>query len=128
MVSFEVTGIEALIAKMAKYASEVPNEAARALMEEVAIEKREAMRRTPVDTGALRASHIQRDPVFRGRDISVTLEVGGPSAPYAWYVHENPDAYHKVGEYKWLERTLLESAPYMLARIARRIDHNRMVA
>jgi hypothetical protein len=85
------------------------------------------MRRTPVDTGALRASHVQRDPDFRGRNISVALEVGGPSAPYAWYVHENPEAEHKVGEYKWLEKTLLESAPYMLPRIARRIDQNRMI-
>ena len=38
----------------------------------------------------------------------VEIRFGGPSAPYAMIVHEDPDARHKVGEYKFLEKTVTQ--------------------
>jgi hypothetical protein len=85
------------------------------------------MRRCPVDTGALRASHETTRPETKDGAIVVTIRCGGPAAPYALIVHEDLEADHRVGEAKWLERTLRESAPHMGARIAKRFDANRLL-
>jgi hypothetical protein len=93
----------------------------KALYAEYAIEMKESMRRTPVEYGTLRASHEELGPNYDD-GISVSIHVGGPAAPYAVYVHENLEAYHKVGQAKFLESTILESRPYMAARVAKRLD------
>jgi hypothetical protein len=111
--------------RLATAVREFPREAARALYEEAQVEAKESMKRTPVLTGALRASHEVSKPEVGGREIRVTISVGGPAAPYALFVHENLDAYHPVGQAKFLESTLNESRPYMAERVARRIDLNR---
>ena len=103
----------------------LPNVVGAALYAEAQIERTESMRRTPVDLGNLRASHIVLPPVTKGAETMVTIAVGGPAAPYAVYVHENLEADHKVGQAKFLESTLKESAPYIAQRVARRIDLRR---
>jgi hypothetical protein len=120
-------------------AARIPNEVARALYEEALIEMKESMRRTPVDTGALRASHETLPPVISGRDISVTIQVGGPAVRYAIAVHEHlsehsppswiaaGDVEFHVGGPKFLESTILESKPFMAARIAKRIELERLI-
>jgi hypothetical protein len=52
----------------------------------------------PVDTGALRASGT-----VRREEGDVLVGFGGPSAPYALYVHERTDLHHPEGEAKFLE-------------------------
>ena len=37
-------------------------------------------------------------------------------------VHENLDAFHRVGQAKFLESVLVESRPYLAARVARRMN------
>jgi hypothetical protein len=92
-----------------------------------AVEIEQASRkRTPVDTGALRASHETERPVVQRNSVSVTISVGGPAAPYAIKVHEMVEVPHRVGEAKFLEKSVLEAAPGLNARIARRIDLNRV--
>jgi hypothetical protein len=124
LAEVRLEGVEEMKARLLRLAAEAPKEVGRALYEEAKIEEKESRERTPVLTGALRASHETSKPRI-DRDISVTIRVGGPSAPYALPVHENLDAFHKVGQAKFLESTLLESAPYMAQRIAKRIDLNR---
>lgn len=102
-----------------------PDEFGRALYQEAQIEATECKKVTPVDTGALRASITVEGPVREGRRIYCTISAGGPSAPYAFYVHEDLEAFHKQGEAKYIERPLQESAPYMPDRIAKRIDLNK---
>jgi hypothetical protein len=102
-----------------------PREVMSALFAEMQIERTESIRKTPRLTGALRASHMVLPPVQRGNDLSVTIAVGGVSAPYAIYVHEDLEAIHPIGQAKFLEQTLNESAPYMSSRIAKRIDLRR---
>jgi hypothetical protein len=120
-------GFADLRSKLRHMAKSAPQEAGRALYQEALVEQKEAMRRCPIDTGALRASHETTRPAIKDGDISVAIRCGGPSAPYALIVHEDLEADHPVGEAKWLERTLRESAPHMGARIAKRFDANRLL-
>jgi hypothetical protein len=116
----ELKGLDRLQARLAAYANEIPAICEDALREEAEIEKTESMQRTPVDTGALRGSHTV-ETRRRGNDISATIGVGGPAAPYAFWVHENEDVFHPVGQAKFLESTILESKPYLASRLAARI-------
>jgi hypothetical protein len=73
-------------------------------------------------SGALRASVRVIAPVRKGTSVFVLVAAGGPSAPYAIYVHEDLDAFHKVGQAKYLESVILESRAFMAARVAKRVD------
>jgi hypothetical protein len=121
MFRIDVGGVQAVRAKLDRIAQRIPDRVGNALYAEAEIEMGEAKRRTPVDTGALRASGHVGFPVFEGRDIAVTLNFGGPAAPYALVVHEDLGAWHAVGQAKYLESTLLESAPFLPTRIATRL-------
>ena len=92
--------------------------AAGALYREAERIMTEAKGRTPVDTGALRASGQVQPPEVAGSRVSVTLGFGNNSVAYAVYVHENLTARHPVGEAKYLERPLLEAVRGMDARLA----------
>ncbi len=107
--------------KLRAIAAKVPPRVAGALYQEAQIEMTEAKQRTPVDTGALRASGTVFAPEVIGRLVRVTLGFGGVAAPYAAIVHEDLDAHHPVGQAKYLESTLLESAPHMASRVASRL-------
>lgn len=100
----------------------LPGAVARALYEEAEIEMTEAKQRTPVDQGNLRDSGIVEQPVIAGQEITVRLAFGGPAAPYALFVHEDLDAFHTVGQAKYLESVITESAPHMADRIVRQLD------
>lgn len=117
----KVTGLGQVQTRLAQLARRYGNAAGRALRAEAEIEMTEAKKRTPVDTGALRGSGHVTGPSISGRDISVELKFGGPAAPYAVRVHEDLQAFHQVGQAKFLESVLNESAPYLRARVAARI-------
>lgn len=115
----EIRGLEQLVRNLQGLALSVDELARDALREEAEIEMTEARARTPVDTGALRASGVVRPPETAVDGVAeVKLVFGGPAAPYAVYVHEDMEAFHKVGQAKFLESTVLESAPYMAQRVA----------
>jgi hypothetical protein len=96
----------------------------QALTVEGEIEMAEAKRRTPVDTGALRASGHVSSPRHSGGTFEIDLAFGGPAAPYAAIVHEDPDAHHPVGQWKYLESVVLESAPYLAERVWERVKES----
>lgn len=112
--------------KVQKIKKNLPDEIARALYAETEIEAKESKRRTPVDTGELRASIHVLGPERSGLMIYTMIVAGGPAAPYAVYVHENLDAFHKVGQAKFIESVIMESRPYMASRVAKRIEMNRV--
>lgn len=93
-----------------------------ALYQEALIEEQESRRRTPVKKGVLKGSHETDKPKISGMDISVTIRVGGPAAPYAVHVHENLEAYHPNGQAKFLESTIRESAKHMASRVGKRLN------
>lgn len=118
---FKLTGVAAMVAKLGQISSRFPDVVGRALYQEAQIEMTEAKRRTPVDTGTLRASGHVQDPDYSGKTIAVTLAFGGAAETYAIIVHEDLEAFHHTGQAKFLESTLKESQPYMAARVAKRI-------
>jgi hypothetical protein len=120
---FDASKVKAVLTGIAK---ETPQVVANALYAEGQIEMTEAKRRTPVDTGELRASGYVGEPEIRGRRVTVDMGFGGAASEYAVYVHEDLEALHPVGQAKYLESTLLESAPHMANRVARRIDLAKM--
>jgi hypothetical protein len=100
-------------------------EVAKAGLVEMGIELKEVQRRTPVLTGKLRDSEHLEGPTFEGaRELRIRIIIvcGGPDIPYAWHVHEDLEAFHRVGQAKFLESVLRESSQYISARIARRVD------
>lgn len=121
-----VTGGAELMATLAALADNFPDEMAAAVRAELEIESTESQRRTPVDTGALRSSH-RVTVEGEGRDVVGTISVGGPAAPYALAVHENLEAFHPVGQAKFLESTMAESAKYLGQRIAARMGVEKLV-
>jgi hypothetical protein len=102
-------------------------ELARAGMAEMGVELKEVNRLTPVLTGALRSTEHLEGPIWIGETkVKILIVVGGEGAPYAFYVHEDLEAFHRVGQAKFIEQPLRESAPYLPSRIAKRIDMNRV--
>jgi hypothetical protein len=129
-------GASKMIRKLTQFAQRYPDHVAAALYQEGQTEMTEAKRRTPVDVnytggrkpphpGQLRASGRVHQPVRQGRNISVTLSFGGAAVDYAVWVHELIDNLHPVGQAKYLESTLNESAPHMAERLARRVHLNK---
>jgi hypothetical protein len=114
--------------KLQRYADKFPDEVGRALYIETEIESKEVKRRTPVDKGTLRASVHVVGPNREGRSIYTLIVAGGPAAPYAFWVHENLTAFHKVGQAKYIESVVMESRPFMGRRVAARIEMNRLNA
>ena len=127
MPSAKMTGAKEMREKLARLRQRFPDEIGLALRQETEIESTEVKKRTPVDTGNLRASVHVEGPFREGRRVWTQIVAGGPAAPYAIYVHENPDAVHPVGQWKFIESVILESAPYMAQRLAKRIDLNRAI-
>jgi len=115
-------GADDLLVKLKALGPNLLREGGRALYAEALEIQKASMRRTPVDTGALRASHVTSEPKLEGGAVAVKIEVGGPSAEYAFYVHEDLEARHPVGEAKFLEKSVYEAMPGLGDRIARRID------
>lgn len=86
----------------------------------------------PVDTAALKSSGYVEPPVREINMISVYLGYGGPAAKinsktgestdgYAIIVHENLEAFHKVGTAKFLEMPFDQAKRGMAARVAQGI-------
>lgn len=96
----------------------VKDPAGRALRSIGEIYMTEAKRRTPVETGVLRASGHVEGPTKEGDSWKVRLVFGGPSAPYAIHVHENLHARHPVGQAKFLESVVLEHRNNFASEVA----------
>ena len=77
-----------------------------------------SVRRTPVDTGNLRASaHVKR-PETSGGKTTVTVAYG---TDYAIYVHEILTNEHPVGRAKFLESALKDAEKVIMPRLKKRI-------
>lgn len=127
----KLEGKDAMKQKIQRYMGSLPKDEAAALYQEGQIELAEIVDRTPIRFGFLRQSeHIDGPDIQEGPmpKVSITFVAGGPAAPYAIFVHEDPDALHpRGGQWKYMESVLIESAPHLGARIAARIRANRAV-
>lgn len=124
------TGSAQLESNLRRLAELAPAAVAQGLMEHaedvMRVSKTEYV---PVDLGTLRQSGTVLPPVITGSEVSVTLGYGGPAAPYALAVHENPRAGHtggrspsgrpyrhwaRVGGWKYLETPFEQMASRMV--------------
>ncbi len=102
-------------------------EFAEAAFEEYKIEAKEARRITPVDTGSLRETVEAFEPEIHSKIIYAGLQAGGDDVNYAVYVHEDMEAFHPVGQAKYLATPLFASGPDMPRRIGARIDFGKYI-
>lgn len=114
-------GVKEMQSKIRQVVRDLPDRVAKALFAEAQIEMTESKRRVPVDTGVLRASGTVHPPDREGTKISVILSYGGAAETYAREVHENLEAFHKIGQAKYLQSVIDESRSHMLARLAARL-------
>lgn len=129
-----IRGHKAMADKLRRFQQEIPERVGSALYAEAQIEVTEMKRRCPVDTrpnrdypyvqaphpGNLRNSIHAEAPEIKWGHISV-LVATGMQAPYAIFVHEDPDAFHPVGQWKFMESVINESRPFMGERVAKRL-------
>lgn len=108
-------------ARLQRLAAWFPAEAGAALYQVALLREGVSKDRTPVDTGALRASHEVELPKREGYQVSVRIVVGGPAAPYAIPVHEKLDVHHPVGQAEFLRSAILEGIPTFAPEVAERI-------
>lgn len=118
-----VTGAEELKAKLKALGPELARvQGGKALYQEAKILEAIAHERTPLQWGPLRGSYETSEPVEESDgNVSVTISVGGPTAPYAVYVHEILWYHHPIGESKFLEKTINEAMATLPGRLAARI-------
>jgi len=98
-----VTGVSRTIRTLSRMGEDLLPIIAAALNEEHEKIMTLAKERTPVDTGALRASGHVVPPRIVARSIQSIGAFGGTAAPYAIVVHENLSAFHRVGRSKFYE-------------------------
>ena len=118
---FDLKGAPEMQEKIIAAMATMKTQAAAALYQEAEVEMTESKRRCPVDVGTLRDSGHVQAPVEDANGVSVTMGYGGAAESYAIRQHEDLSFFHKVGEAKFLESVLRESAPYLVERIAKRM-------
>lgn len=118
-VSFKFKKTDALFKKMRRY----PDKALKAAGSSLYLEGEGIMTLSkevyvPVDLGVLCGSGFVELPQFERNKVSIVLGFGGPAAPYAVEVHEDLQAYHTVGEAKYLSKPFRSSAKELSQRLA----------
>lgn len=117
-------GIDSVISRLNRIQKNIPEAAEKSLYKVGKDIMKVAVNKTPEKTGALKKSALVSHPVTSGNKTKMVLSFGGPSAPYAIYVHENLKVNHRRGQAKFLEIAIEESASYVGNEIASEILHS----
>jgi len=135
-ITVEVKGTKKLQRAMEKMGKRVLTELGKALYAEAELIMMESKKQCPVDTGTLRGTGYVKQPEYSGNRVTVQMGYGGPAAPYAIAVHENPRAgktggvsprgqhyktWAKTGKWKYLEDPVKVAAPRLPARLVGRL-------
>ena len=80
----------------------------------------ESKKRTPVDLGALKGSGQIDAPKITPKGASVRMGYGDSAVDYALIVHEDTEAFHKIGQSHYLSSVIDEWRPHFLRRVAAR--------
>lgn len=121
-VEVKVEGYDALLKRLKELSERYPDAIGAALYQEGLAVDAASVKRTPVDTGRLRATHYVAPPTLVEEGV-VVVEIGN-ATDYAVPVHERLDVYHRVGEAKFLEKSLNERASGFMERVAKRTERN----
>lgn len=121
-VKMELFGDKELINALKKGGEKSPHAIAQAIWEEANLIFAKSQVLVPVDTGVLRGSGGVSAPQQGPQGYFVDVFYGGPAAPYALYVHEIIENYHKPPtQAKYLEQPLMEAQAELQSRIKDRI-------
>lgn len=112
---FKLLNVDKLKISMDKMYSARARGFARGLVKAALVVQRTAQKKTPVDTGLLRKSAKTEK---EGSGFNTKSKVSFSTA-YAIFVHEDPDAYHEVGEYKFLEKAAKEEKQNVIDIVTR---------
>lgn len=119
MFEWRTRGTERVIRNIRRLADNNPRAAQQSLRAEAEAEMVEMKKRTPVKTGALKGSGRVED--FGPGEIGIKWVFGGPGIDYALPVHEDLEAFHPVGQAKYMESVLNESLRFIPTRVATRM-------
>lgn len=119
----KIKGAKEITNNLRAYSERFPDKAADALYDVMSNDvEPEVYDETPVKSGNLRDTIHTADPEVNGKRISCQILAGGPDAPYALIVHEDLDAFHAVGDAKYIERPLNRASKDMAQRLADRLQ------
>ncbi len=113
---FSTIGLTPAIANLGELEKTFLHKLGAGMFAEAVLIEQESRNRTPVLTGALRASHETMEPEINGDRILVRIVVGGPAAPYAVEVHEKVEIPHRNGRSKFLQSAMEEAAESYFSR------------
>lgn len=119
-IDLKTVGLAQLERRLGERVRLIPGVVAAALYVEAWEVMRQALKRVPVDTGALRRSHFVARPTMIDGRASIRL---GFVAPYATFVHENLRAKHINGSAKFLEIPMAEAQSNWAALVGDRAAH-----
>lgn len=118
----KITGSKAMRDKLTALGEKAVPVFKAAMKEFGDIEMTEMKRRVPVGpTGDLKASGTVDEPIMDGKNIKVGMHF---DMPYALIVHEDLEAFHAVGEAKYMESVLNESKRYFEERVIATVKRN----
>ncbi|MBW2672583.1 MAG: HK97 gp10 family phage protein [Deltaproteobacteria bacterium] len=135
-VTVKVEGTKELQRTLEKLGERAQAELEKALYAEAELIMTESKKQCPVDTGTLRSTGYVRISRAEAPRTVVEMVYGGPAAPYAVAVHENPRAgktggvspsgqryktWAKTGKWKYLEDPVKAATPKLPSRLARRL-------
>ena len=78
-----------------------------------------AQERTPVKTGALKATGKVHEPEDRGNETIVLISFGDEEVDYAIPVHERLDVRHIIGQAKFLESAVQEKESELFSLLSK---------
>lgn len=126
--SFEIRGTKQVNRKLQDYADRFPDAAADALYDQMhEVVEPDVYESTPELTGKLRGTIRTEASVQRGKIISCSVVAGGDEAPYALIVHEDLDAFHVVGDAKYIERPLNRATRSFGAELGARLQVDKVI-
>lgn len=120
MTTITVYTMKELTDKLLDFSERFPDELSQAIWEWEQLVLNESAKQCPVDTGYLRGSRYAEEPVVVPGLVRAHI---GYSAEYAWYVHEDLEAEHRLPtKAKFLEDPLTQLAPTMVQNIISRVE------
>ncbi len=120
IIEIRVESTEEMLRSLQTFAEAWPSEMAQAAWQGGAAVLNVSRRMCPVDTGFMRGSAYEAEPVVQDGHVSVELGYG---ADYSIYVHENLLAHHKPPtQAKFLEIPLIQAAPRMVEELLLRVE------
>ena len=129
MARTKLVGEERMQAKLRKLATKFPDKIRGVLRFHAELIMTDSKNHfVPVDLGALKSSGFVDQPTRgSGREISIDLFYGGPSAPYAIVQHEDLSLNHTTGSAEYLKRPLEAAIPNLARNMARDLNIEPMV-